>query len=100
MSTDVKIDEKIKIDITEPNKYKVVFLNDDATPMDFVVSLLVEFFKHSVDTATDLTMKIHTEGSGVVGTYTYEIAEQKCTEATNICRANNMPLKIRIEEDK
>ena len=99
MSVDVKIDEKIKIIITEPKKYKVVFLNDNATPMDFVVSLLVEFFKHSEETAIDLTMKIHNEGSGVVGVYTYEIAEQKSTEASNICRSNGFPLKIKLEED-
>lgn len=101
MSTDVdiQIDEKIVIELKEPNLYKVIFLNDDATPMDFVVSLLIEFFKHSEDTARDLTMKIHSEGSGVVGIYTYEIAEQKSTEATNICRSNGFPLRIRIEED-
>ena len=99
MSTDVKIDEKIKTDITEPSKYKVVFLNDNSTPMDFVVSLLIEFFKHSNEIAHDLTVKIHNEGSGVVGVYTYEIAEQKSTEATNVCRSNGFPLRIILEED-
>jgi ATP-dependent Clp protease adaptor protein ClpS len=99
MSTEVKIDEKIKVKIKEPNKFKVIFLNDDQTPMEFVVSLLVELFKHSEDTAHSITMKIHEEGSGVVGTYSYEIAEQKALEATSLCRDNGFPLKIRIEED-
>ncbi len=99
MSTEVKIDEKIKVKIKEPNKFKVVFLNDDQTPMDFVVSLLVELFKHSEKTAHDITMKIHEEGSGVVGTYSYEIAEQKALEATGLCRDNGFPLRIRVEED-
>lgn len=101
MSTDIdiQIDEKIVIELKEPNLYKVIFLNDNATPMEFVVSLLIEFFKHSEETAQDLTIKIHNEGSGVVGVYAYEIAEQKTIEATNICRSNGFPLRIKIEED-
>jgi ATP-dependent Clp protease adaptor protein ClpS len=101
MSTldDVKIDEKVKVKIKEPRLYKVIFLNDDKTPMDFVVSLLVELFKHTRDTAEALTMKIHDEGSGVVGLYIYEIAEQKAIEATTLCRDNGFPLRIKIEEE-
>jgi len=101
MSVDlnVKIDEKIKIKIHEPNKYKVIFLNDDKTPMEFVVSLLVELFKHSEETAHALTMKIHENGSGVVGVYSFEIAEDKALEATGICRENGFPLRIKVEED-
>lgn len=101
MSTaiDVKIDEKIKVEIKEPGLFKVVFLNDDQTPMEFVVSLLIELFKHSESTAHDLTLKIHEEGSGVVGIYTYEIAEQKSIEATALCRENGFPLRIKLEEE-
>lgn len=98
-ATDVKIDEKIKVSSHEPNKYKIIFLNDDKTPMDFVVSLLVEFFKHTEETARAITLKIHEEGSGVVGVYSYEIAEQKALEATNISRNNGFPLRIKVEED-
>jgi ATP-dependent Clp protease adaptor protein ClpS len=101
MSTavDIKIDEKIKVEVKEPGLYKVIFLNDDKTPMEFVVSLLIELFKHSENTAQTLTMKIHEEGSGVVGVYSYEIAEQKSLEATNLCRDNGFPLRIRVEEE-
>jgi ATP-dependent Clp protease adaptor protein ClpS len=101
MSTaiDVQIDEKIKVEIKEPKLYKVVFLNDNYTPMEFVVSLIVELFKHSESTAQEITMKIHEEGSGVVGVYTYEIAEQKALEATNLCRENGFPLRIKLEEE-
>lgn len=99
VDTDVVIDEKIKIDVKEPSLYKVVFLNDDKTPMEFVVSLLIELFKHSEKTATDITLQIHEEGSGVVGTYTYEIAEQKALEATGLSRDNGFPLRIKVEED-
>lgn len=102
MTTDVDviIDEKIKIKSFEPSKYKIIFLNDDKTPMDFVVSLLIEYFKHSEETAHNLTLQIHQEGSGVVGVYTFEIAEQKALEATSISRDNGFPLRIKVEEDK
>jgi ATP-dependent Clp protease adaptor protein ClpS len=74
---DIKIDEKIEIEIKEPPQCKVVFLNDDSTPMEFVVEMLVGIFKHTFEIATDLTIQIHEEGSGVAGIYSYEIAEQK-----------------------
>ena len=77
LNTDVLIDEKVKVVTTEPEKYRVILLNDDVTPMDFVINILVSIFKHSTDTAKDLTLKIHKEGSAIVGVYTYEIAEQK-----------------------
>lgn len=95
----VKTNEKIKIDYKEPSRFKVVFLNDNQTPMEFVVMLLVELFKHSEETAHTLTMKIHEEGSGVVGVYSYEIAEQKALEVTSICRDNGFPLRVKLEEE-
>jgi ATP-dependent Clp protease adaptor protein ClpS len=96
---DVKIDEKIKKKIKEPGLFKVIFLNDDVTPMEFVVSLLIEIFKHSEETAHAITMKIHDEGSGVVGIFSFEIAEQKSIEATNLSRDNGFPLRVKIEEE-
>lgn len=101
MSTavDIQIDEKIKITSKEPGKYKIIFINDDKTPMEFVVSLLIEFFKHSEEVARSITLKIHDEGSGVVGVYSHEIAEQKAIEATSISRENGFPLRIKVEED-
>ncbi len=97
--TDVVIDEKIEIDITEPKDCKVIFLNDDKTPMDFVVSILQEIFKHSFETASALTIQIHEEGSGVAGIYSYEIAEQKATETVNLARQNGFQLNVKIEEE-
>ena len=70
LDTDVLIDEKVKVVTTEPEKYRVILLNDDVTPMDFVINILVSIFKHSTDTAKDLTLKIHKEGSAIVGVYT------------------------------
>jgi ATP-dependent Clp protease adaptor protein ClpS len=96
---DVKINEKIKKRNKEPSLFKVIFLNDNHTPMDFVMSLLTELFKHSEETAHAITMRIHEEGSGVVGTYSYELAEQKSIEAINLSRDNGFPLRVKIEED-
>jgi len=91
---DVKLDEKIKIRVEEPRRWKVIFLNDNSTPMEFVVSVLVEIFKHSEETARDITLQIHNSGSGVAGP-----AEIKAVEATNQARSNGFPLQIRMEED-
>ena len=99
INMDVQIDEKIKQKITEPLKYKVIFVNDDQTPMDFVVDLLIQIFKHSQESAKDLTMKIHEEGSAVVGVYTFEIAEQKGVEATNLSRSHGFPLQIKLGKE-
>lgn len=101
MSVDqeVKIDEKIKITISEPKKYKVLFLNDDKTPIEFVIEILMSIFKHSEETSRDLTLKIHNEGSAVVGIYVYEIAEQKGVEATQAARSAGFPLQIKIDQE-
>jgi ATP-dependent Clp protease adaptor protein ClpS len=96
---DVKLDEKIKQKIEEPKRWKVVLLNDDHTPMDFVISILTEIFKHSQETAKDITMRIHTEGSGIAGVYSFEIAEVKAVEATALARNNGFPLQIKVEEE-
>ena len=100
MSADIQLDEKIKVEIKEPSTFKVIFLNDDYTPMDFVVSLMVEVFKHSEQTAHAITMQIHEEGSGVVGEYSFEVAEQKALEATKLCKQHGFPLRIKLEENK
>ena len=99
VETDVVLDEKIKINQKEPKRYKVLFLNDDTTPMEFVVTVLMEIFKHSAETAEKITMTIHTEGSGVVGVYSYEIAEQKSIETTTAARNNGFQLQVRLEEE-
>ena len=99
LNTEINVKEKIKEIVKEPERYKVLFLNDDHTPMDFVVSLLVEVFRHSEKTAQELTMKIHSDGQAVVGVYSFEIAEQKSIEATKLSRENGFPLQIAIEKE-
>lgn len=99
VDTDVVLDEKIKIKNAEPSRFKVIFLNDDTTPMDFVIEVLIEIYKHTEETAASITVEIHTEGSGVVGVYTHEIAEQKAIETTNLARNHGFQLQVRLEEE-
>ena len=96
---DVKIDEKISKKDLKPPKFKVIFLNDDQTPIDWVIETLKTIFKHSQETAENITFTIHEEGSGVAGIYTYEIAEQKSVEATTASRNHGFPLQIRVEKE-
>lgn len=97
--TDIQIDEKIKQKIQEPKRWKVVFLNDDVTPMDFVMGVLSETFKHTQETAKEITLEVHTSGSAIAGVYSFEIAEAKAVEATQLARANAFPLQIKMEEE-
>jgi ATP-dependent Clp protease adaptor protein ClpS len=97
--TDVQLDEKIKIRVSEPKRWKVILLNDDSTPMEFVIALLVEIFKHSHDSAKHIMLQVHEQGSGIAGVYSFEIAEAKAVEATNLARTNGHPLQIKLEEE-
>jgi ATP-dependent Clp protease adaptor protein ClpS len=96
---DVKLDEKISITAEVPPKYKVIMLNDNATPMDFVTSILCLVFRHTDETAKKVMLTIHEEGSAVVGIYTYEIAEQRALEATTLSRDNGFPLQLKLEQE-
>jgi ATP-dependent Clp protease adaptor protein ClpS len=98
-STDIQLDEKIKVIITEPKRWKVILVNDDSTPMEFVVSVLTEVFKHNESTARDIMLQVHEQGSGIAGVYSFEIAEVKAVEATNLARTNGFPLQIKLEEE-
>jgi ATP-dependent Clp protease adaptor protein ClpS len=96
---DIKLDEKIKYEIEEPKRWKVIFLNDDHTPMEFVIGLLTEIFKHTQETAKQITLEIHNSGSGIAGTYSYEIAEVKMVESTSLARSSGFPLQLKMEEE-
>tara|TARA_B100000902_G_scaffold163344_1_gene158522 strand:- start:9013 stop:9330 length:318 start_codon:yes stop_codon:yes gene_type:complete len=96
---DIKLDEKIKKETLLPKKYKVIVLNDNQTPMEWVISILTEIFKHSQAQAEQLTLAIHSEGSAIAGIYSYEIAEQKSVEATMLSRNNGFPLAFKLEQE-
>ena len=98
-STDIQLEEKIKIKATEPRRWKVILLNDDTTPIDFVISLLIDIFKHTQETAKDITIQVHETGSGIAGVYSFEIAEVKAVESTQLARTNGYPLQIKLEEE-
>ena len=89
---------KEKIRVKEPDRYKVIFINDDFTPMEFVMQLLMEIFHHPEDAAKDVMLKVHTEGKAVAGIYFFEIAEQKAFETAESAKEHQYPLKITIEE--
>lgn len=98
-STDIQLDEKIKVRISEPKNWKVILLNDDTTPMEFVISILIDIFKHTVESSKEITIQVHETGSGVAGVYSFEIAEAKAVEATTQARANGFPLQLKLEEE-
>ena len=92
---------KIKIihDMAEPPMFKVIYLNDNATPMEFVIETLIDFFNYTTQTALKITEDIHSQGAAVVAVLPYEIAEQKGIEVTMLARAQNYPLQVRVEPE-
>jgi ATP-dependent Clp protease adaptor protein ClpS len=101
MAIDTVVEKKSKtIDsVKEPGKFKVIVCNDDITPVEFVISMLVSVFRHAEKTALELTLKIHNTGSATAGIYGFEIAEQKAMDATNMARLNGFPLIIKVEPE-
>ena len=95
----VAVDEKVKIDVQPPRMWKVLLLNDDVTPMDLVIDILTNVFKHNEDSAKKITLEIHNTGSGIAGVYPHELAEHLAIESTNVARKNGSPLKIKIEQE-
>jgi ATP-dependent Clp protease adaptor protein ClpS len=99
MSTEIQTEEKIAVSLRPPNLYKVVMLNDDQTPMEFVIELLTSIFKHTEQSAKQVTLEVHNTGSGIAGVYIHEIAEQRCVDATQVARTNGFPLQINVEQE-
>ena len=92
------VDTTVDADVREPDKYKVLLINDDFTPMDFVIYILVTIFHHSNEAAEEIMAQVHETGKGIAGIYPYEIAEQKAVESTTQARQNGHPLNVEIEE--
>ena len=87
-----------KTEVKFPDRFKVLLWNDDFTPMDFVVQLLVELFDRPLNDAKKIMLDVHNEGKGVAGEYNFEIAEQKVHEGSTIARHNGWPLKLTMEK--
>jgi ATP-dependent Clp protease adaptor protein ClpS len=82
----------------QPSMYKVLMLNDDYTPMEFVVLVLQRFFKMDIEEATQVMLHVHQRGVGVCGTFSYEVAEMKATQVMDCARENQHPLQCTIEK--
>ena len=85
--------------LAEPPMFKVIYLNDNTTPMEFVIETLLDSFNYNEQTAVQITQDIHTLGSAVVAVLPYEIAEQKGIEITVQARSNNYPLQVKLEPE-
>ncbi len=83
-----------------PPQYKVLLLNDDYTPMDFVVEVLTRYFRKSEPEAVRVMLAVHQQGRGVAGVYTREVAETKTAQVTAAARAEGYPLQVTIEPDE
>ena len=86
-------------DLKEPPMFKVIYLNDNATTIEFVIESLMKYFDYTAETATQITVDIHESGSACVAVLPYEIAEQKGVEVTLNARSHNYPLQIKLEPE-
>ncbi len=93
--SDIMFDNETK----EPSLYRVIILNDDYTPMDFVIYVLQNIFGHDEGQAYQVMLDIHKKGAGLGGIYTYEIAETKSMQMNQFAKENKHPLKSFVEED-
>ncbi len=83
----------------KPSMYKVLLLNDDYTPMEFVVHILERFFNKNKQEATDIMLHVHRRGVGVCGVFTYEVAETKVAQVMEFARSQEQPLQCTMERD-
>ena len=98
--TDTKTRIDVQEDLKEPSMFRIIYLNDNATSMDFVIESLVDIFDYNPVTAEKITIDIHEEGSAIVAVLPYELAEQKGIEVTVSARSNGYPLQVKLEEDR
>lgn len=96
---DTGVAVKSRAKIKKPAMYKVLMLNDDYTPMEFVVHVLERFFSKGQEEAMSIMLHVHQRGVGVCGVFTYEVAETKATQVMDLARKNDHPLQCTIEKD-
>ena len=90
--------EEAKPKLKPPKKYKVILMNDDYTPMEFVVQILTKYFAKTQEQATKIMLMVHTKGRAVCGEYSYQIAETKVEQVNNYSRQHQHPLLCTMEE--
>jgi len=96
---DIKEITKSEVDITNPPMYKVIMHNDDYTPMDIVIEILVTVFHKNLDEANDIMWRVHEKGRAVCGIYVHEIAQTKVQQVKTIAKANGYPLLATLERE-
>ncbi len=90
---------KTQVRTKKPSMYRVLILNDDYTPMEFVVLILERFFQKNREQATRIMLHVHQKGVGVCGVYTYEVAETKVAQVMDLARRNEHPLQCTMEKE-
>ncbi len=95
----VGVATKTKPKTKQPALYKVLLLNDDYTPMEFVVLTLQRFFRMTIEDATRVMLSVHQRGVGICGIFTYEVAETKVTQVMDFAREHQHPLQCTLEKD-
>ena len=93
------LDTETRIQTKKPSLYRVLLLNDDYTPMEFVVFVLERFFNRSREQATRIMLHVHQKGVGLCGVYTYEVAETKVAQVLDLARRHEHPLQCVMEKD-
>ncbi|MEL7296800.1 MAG: ATP-dependent Clp protease adapter ClpS [Pseudomonadota bacterium] len=91
--------EEARPKLKKPPMYRVVLLNDDYTPMEFVVQILEQVFSHDRTLATRIMLEVHTKGKGVCGVFTYDVAETKVAQVSQAAEQNQHPLLCTMEQD-
>ena len=97
---DTQTQTQTNVKLVEPPMFKVIYINDNQTSMDFVVTSLIDFFDYSSETAERITLDIHENGQAVVAVMPYELAEQKGTEVTTSARSKGYPLQVKVEPEE
>jgi ATP-dependent Clp protease adaptor protein ClpS len=95
--TGTRSPRKAEVKAKRPSMWSIVFYNDDYTPMDFVVFAVTKVFHRSTEDALALTLAVHTQGKGIAGTYTFEVAEQKQFEVLLMAKIEEHPLRVEVE---
>ena len=97
--TNIGVVERTTTKTRKPSMYKVIMLNDDYTPMEFVILVLERFFSKSHEEATNIMLHVHQKGIGICGVFTYEVAETKVTQVMDLAQQQEHPLQCTLEKE-
>jgi len=97
--SEIGVATKTRTKPKKPSQYKVLLLNDDYTPMEFVVAVLKRFFGMNMEEATRVMLHVHQRGVGICGVFSYEVAETKVTQVMDAARENQHPLQCTLEKE-